>query len=57
MLKFQAEITDMLVFLHKLLLFLQGALLHLVANVISKLELCKGMLSAWRGKCHSDQMP
>ena len=30
-------------------------LLHLVANVISELEMHEDMLSPWRGECDSDQ--
>ena len=30
-------------------------LLHLVANVISKLNMYKDMLSSWRGECDRDQ--
>ena len=31
-------------------------LLHLVANVISKLKMHEDMLSPWRGECDSDQV-
>ena len=44
------------IFFRLLIVTYLTAVLHLVTNVISELKMHEGILSLWRGKCHSGQV-